>query len=125
MAYKKRATSVEQEKAHNRLAGMKLIEPAINFGRGLTEEAYTTQIEMVNTLTHDYNALLTQADGVATQLDIAEKELAEMSKRFLNAIGAKYGFDSVEYEKVGGLRMSDYRRSSKKVATTSTTNQHT
>lgn len=125
MAYKKRATSVEQEKGQNRLAGMKLFETTINFGRGLTEADYTTKIDEVNTLTQSYNALLTQADGIATQLDIAERELAEMSKRFLNAVGAKYGFDSVEFEKVGGLRMSDYRRASKKVATNSTNNQHT
>ncbi|NOU16019.1 MAG: hypothetical protein HOO91_00475 [Bacteroidales bacterium] len=125
MAYRKRATSVELEKAQNRLAGMKLFETTINFGRGLTEADYTTKIDEVNTLTQSYNTLLTQADAVATQLDIAERELAELSKRFINVVGAKYGFDSVEFEKVGGLRMSDYRRSSKKVATTSTNNQHT
>lgn len=122
MAYKKRATSVEQEKAQNRLAGMKLFETTINFGAELTEADYTNKIERVNSLTHSYNALLTQADGVATQLDIAERELAELSKRFINAVGAKYGFDSVEYEKVGGIRTSDYKRSSKKSTATS---QHT
>ncbi|BDX39121.1 hypothetical protein CYCD_24760 [Tenuifilaceae bacterium CYCD] len=114
MAYKKRSTSLEQEKAQNRLDGIKQFETSVNYGVGLMEEDYLTKINRVNKLTQEYNQLLTQADGIATQLDIAERELAEISKRFLNAVGAKYGYDSVEYEKAGGVRTSDYKRTSRK-----------
>ncbi len=123
MAYRKRGTSPEQEKAQNRKSGMKLTETTIDFGPGLTEADYTNKIDEVSALTQSYNALLTQADSVATKLDNAEKELAELSMRFLNAIGAKYGFDSVQYENAGGVRTSDYKRSSKKVVHKSVANQ--
>lgn len=114
MAYKKRSTSQEQEKAQTRLEGMKQFEPTIDYGKGLTELDYSTQIGVVDTLTKEYNSLLIEADGVSTRLDQAEKDLADLSKRFLNAVGAKYGYDSVEYEKAGGVRTSDYKRTSKK-----------
>ncbi len=114
MAYKKRSTSLEQEKAQSRLDGTKQFENPINFGRGLTEADYTTQITLVDTLTKEYNSMLIKADGISTQLDQAEKDLAELSKRFLNAVGAKYGYDSVEYEKAGGVRKSDYKRTPRK-----------
>ena len=114
MAYKKRGTSPEQEKAQNRLDGIKQFEPTIDFGVGLTEVDYTNRILRVDTLTKGYNSQLINADGISTQLDQAEKELAELSKRFLNAVGAKYGYDSVEYEKAGGVRTSDYKRTAKK-----------
>jgi hypothetical protein len=122
MAYKKRSTSLEQEKAQNRLDGAKQFETNINFGRGLTEADYSNQITLVDTLTKEYNTLLTKADGVSTQLDQAEKGLAELSTRFLNAVGAKYGYDSVEYEKAGGVRKSDYKRTSRK-STSKTLNE--
>ncbi|NOU16901.1 MAG: hypothetical protein HOO91_05015 [Bacteroidales bacterium] len=118
MAYKKRSTSLEQEKAQSRLDGTKQFENPINFGRGLTEVDYTTQITLVDTLTKEYNSMLIKADGISTQLDQAEKDLAELSKRFLNAVGAKYGYDSVEYEKAGGVRKSDYKRTPRKTKPT-------
>ncbi|NVO09134.1 MAG: hypothetical protein HXX16_04145 [Bacteroidales bacterium] len=123
MAYRKRGTSPEHDKAKNRLSGMKLTEQTIDFGPGLTEADYANKIQEVERLMVSYNALLTQADSVATRLDSAEKELAELSMRFLNAIGAKYGFDSTQYENAGGIRTSDYKRSSKKVAHKSVANQ--
>jgi len=120
MAYRKRSTSIEQEKAQHRLDGMKQIDTIINYGAGLTESDYTSVITRVDTKTKEYNALLTQADGVATELEQSEKELSELSKRFLSAVGAKYGYDSVEYEKAGGVRTSDYKRSTKKGSSTNT-----
>ncbi|MGE0078108.1 MAG: hypothetical protein AB7S48_09630 [Bacteroidales bacterium] len=117
MAYKKRSTSSEQEKAQNRLAGIKQFEATVDYGTGLTESDYTNRITAVDTLTQEYNQLLTQADGVAAQLDIAERELAEISKRFLNTVGSKYGYDSVEYQKAGGVRSSDYKRTTHRTNT--------
>jgi hypothetical protein len=121
MAYKKRSTSLEQEKAQNRLGGIKQFETTINYGTGLAESDYSGAITRVDTKTKEYNALLTQADGVATELEQAERDLSELSKRFLNAVGAKYGYDSVEYEKAGGVRTSDYKRSSKKSSNNTST----
>jgi len=114
MAFKKRGTSSEQDKANNRLSGIKQFETTVNYGPGLTEVDYTGKIGQVNTLTHQYNSLLLEADGVSTQLNLAEKDLANLSSRFLNAVGAKYGYDSVEYEKAGGVRTSEIKHSPRK-----------
>jgi hypothetical protein len=114
MAFKKRGTSPELEKAQNRLEGIKQFEDPLNYGQGLTEADYTEKIDLVDSLTKEYNGLLTQADGIGTRLDLAEKSLAEISQRFLNSVGAKYGYNSVEYEKAGGIRKSDYKRPAKK-----------
>ena len=122
MAYKKRSTSLEQEKAQNRLNGTKQFETTVDFGGDLTETNFTNRINRVDTLTKKYNSLLIQADGISTELDLAEKELAELSTRLLNAVGAKYGYDSVEYEKAGGVRKSDYKRTSRK-STSKTLNE--
>ncbi len=122
MAFKKRSTSAEQEKAQNRLAGIKQFENTVNFGTGLTEDEYANKIAKVDALTQEYNKQLTQADGLATELDEAKRELAETSKRFLNAVGAKYGYDSVEYKKAGGVRVSDYKRSTRRPSTSPSNN---
>jgi hypothetical protein len=120
MAYKKRGTSPEYDKAQNRLAGIKQFETKIDFGNGLTEEAYLASMKLVDDLTKKNNDLLTSVDGVATELDQAEKDLAELSSRFLNAVGSKYTYDSVEYEKAGGTRTSEIKKTKKTVNTQST-----
>jgi len=111
MAYKKRGASSEVEIAQNRNQGIGQIEPEFDFGNGLNYEAHITRINKVNNGIQSYNGLLTSADAVASQIDIDEKELSEFNSRLLNIIGSKYGYDSIEYEKAGGVRTSDIKRS--------------
>jgi len=120
MSYKKRGPSPEADIAQNRLQGIKQVEPAFDFGNGLTSNAYELLIKAVITDIQTYNGLLTTADGLGTQIDTEEQKLKDFSSRILNAIGSKYGYDSIEYEKAGGIRTSDYKRNSK-TTTTSTT----
>jgi len=116
MSYKKRGASTEAEIAQNRLQGIKQFEPTFDFGNGLNSEAYEAKYNAVTNGTQTYNGLLTTADGVGTQLDIDIHELSLLNTRLLNAIGSKYGYDSIEYEKAGGLRQSDVKRSNHKTA---------
>ena len=111
MAYKKRGASSEVEIAQNRNQGISQIEREFDFGNGLNYEAHITRINKVNNGIQSYNGLLTSADAVASQIDIDEKELSEFNSRLLNIIGSKYGYDSIEYEKAGGVRTSDIKRS--------------
>jgi len=39
------------------------------------------------------------------------KRAADFSDTMLKAVGVKYGFDSIEFEKAGGTRKSDKKRS--------------
>jgi hypothetical protein len=116
MSYKKRGASTEADIAQNRLQGIKQFEQSFNFGNGLNTDVYETKMNAVTNGILTYNGLLTSADGVGTQLDSDIHELSLLNTRLLNAIGSKYGYDSIEYEKAGGLRQSDIKRSKQKTA---------
>jgi hypothetical protein len=114
MSYKKRGASTEAGIAQNRLQGIKQVEQTFDFGNGLNSTIYETLLNEVTTDIQTYNGLLTSADGLSTQIDNKEAKLKDLNTRLLNAIGSKYGYDSIEYEKAGGVRTSDYKRSSSK-----------
>lgn len=116
MSYKKRGASTEADIAQNRLQGIKQFDEAFDFGNGLNNEVYETKVNAVTNGIKTYNGLLTSADGVGTQLDIDIHDLSLLNTRILNAVGSKYGYDSIEYEKAGGLRQSDIKRSNSKTA---------
>ena len=113
MAYKKRTTSPELEKAQNRLAGIDQYEPNFDFGNGLNRSVYFAGMNLVTDLTKRNNDLLTEVDGNSTALDQAEKELAKLSSRVLSGVASKYTTDSIEYEKAGGVRSSEIKRGRK------------
>jgi len=96
------------------------ILPTFDFGNGLTDTAYQDLINQVNAGIQNYNGMLTSADGVATQIDIDSKSLGDFNSRLVNAVGSKYGFDSIEYEKAGGVRTSDIKHKSHKTTATPT-----
>ncbi len=114
MSYRKRTVSTEVAKANKRLDGIRSIEPNIDLGNGITDAAYASEIGKVTSLTEKYNTLLSQVDGTLTALEQAERDLADFSQRILNAVGTRFGYDSIEYEKAGGTRKSEKRRTSRK-----------
>jgi hypothetical protein len=111
MAYKKRGASSEVETAQVRNLGIGQIEPNFDFGNGLSNEVHIAKINKVANGIQTYNGLLTNADSVSSQIDIDEKDLSDFNSRLLNIIGSKFGYDSLEYEKAGGVRTSDIKRS--------------
>jgi hypothetical protein len=114
MSYRKRTVSVEVAKANKRLDGIRSIESNIDLGNGITDAAYVAAIGKVTSHTEKYNTLLSEVDGTLTALEQAERELADFSQRMLNAVGTKFGYDSIEYEKAGGTRKSEKKRASRK-----------
>ena len=44
------------------------------------------------------------------KLKVAERALADRSRRMLSGVEAKYGPDSDEYEKAGGTRRPEHRK---------------
>ena len=113
---KKRAFSADVNKAQKRLDGIRSISNPIDLGNGYTDVAYEAQIKVITSMLEQYNTLLSQVDGMATSLDKAEQALGHYSKCVLSQVGAKYGFDSIEYEKAGGTRTSAIQRSTSKMA---------
>jgi hypothetical protein len=118
MAYKKRGESPEVTKASQRIDKIKTIENDFDLGNGLTQAAYEQKISLVVNQTAAYNKQLASVDTEMIVLEQYEKELADFTDIMLKAVGVRYGFDSIEYEKAGGTRKSDKKRS----ASTTTAN---
>ena len=102
------------EAGRQRLANLKAIQPAPNFGPGLTVAGYEAKITSVNTKLDAYNQLLAELDDKLNELDAEEAELNNWNRRILSAGEATYGPDSSEYEMLGGTRVSDRKKSTRK-----------
>jgi hypothetical protein len=104
-------TSAVSEAAKLRLAGLQSINPALDLGGGLTVESFKADIDDVDADFNTYNKMLSDLDEVQNRLDTKEESLNDRSTRFLAAVGARWGKDSDEYEKAGGTRTSDRKKS--------------
>jgi len=112
MARIKRKSAV-LEAASKRFAGLKAIDDP-NLGPNLTEEIFAAKITSLSNRLDAYNTLLTRVDEEQNELEKAEAETAELSRRFLAAAEAQHGPDSNEYEMLGGTRTSDRKKPTKK-----------
>ena len=65
---------------------------------------------------NEYNTLLSDADSALNQLEALESTISDLSDRMLKGVASRYGRDSDEYEKAGGTRKSDIKRSPRKKA---------
>jgi hypothetical protein len=113
MARLRRSSSV-LETARQRLAGLKSIQPAPNFGSNLSVADYEQKIEDLSDDLDGYNAQLAALDERQNKIDAKEDALNDWNKRMLSATGAQYGSDSSEYEMAGGKRTSERARPTRK-----------
>lgn len=110
MARRKRS-SPAVDSAETRAAALESIDPGLDLGNGLTLAAYKASITATNAKLAAYNTRLSELDGILNELDADEKSLRELSSRMLAGVGVKFGKNSFEYEKAGGIR-TDERKSS-------------
>ena len=103
-------TSPILETAQHRLAGLKSLIPAPDFGAELTIAGFEADIKAVSEKLAGYNQLLSTVDQELNELEDLEIPLGDKTRRFLAATAGKYGSDSSEYEQVGGTRTSDRKR---------------
>jgi uncharacterized protein YukE len=103
-------TSSHLEVAKTRVASLKSISPTLDLGNGLTVDAYEASIENVDQKLDTYNTTLSNADSQLNSVDDAEKTLRDMSERMLTGVATKFGKDSDEYEKAGGVRKRDRKK---------------
>lgn len=116
MARRKRSSNI-LETARQRLAGLRSITPAPDFGPGLTIAAYEQDINGFNTSLNNYNEQLAALDDLQNQLQAAENALQDKNKRMLSAVEAQFGPDSTQYEQAGGTRLSERKRPARKAPT--------
>jgi hypothetical protein len=109
MARPKRSSEVLQ-KAEKRQAGLQAIDPTLDLGNGLTLDAYSILIEALRSQIAIYNTALSALDDQTRQIKSIEQQLRSLSEQMLLGVAAKYGKDSREYGKAGGVPKSERRR---------------
>lgn len=102
------------ETARQRLAGLKSITPAPNFGPNLSLTDYEQEVNNFSTALDAYNQQLAALDDQQNALQTAESALNDKNRRMLSATEAQYGPDSSQYEQAGGTRSSDRKRTPRK-----------
>jgi len=111
---RRRRTSAILETARQRLAGLKSINPAPNFGPGLTVAGFETKATAFDGHLDSYNQRLAAIDDDQNAIDAEENELQDLNRRVLSAVEAQFGPDSSEYEMVGGTRTSERKKPARK-----------
>ncbi len=115
MARKKRGSRV-LDRAQRRFAGVQSIDPKLALSKKLTMQLYSTHITDLSNKLTAYNKGLSDVDALRNDVSEAESLLAEYSEQMLMGIGGEFGKDSNEYEKAGGVKTSDRKRPTRKVA---------
>lgn len=104
-------TSAAADKAVARATALAAISPTLDLGNGATLAAYSSAIKAINDPVTGklavYNATLSLADAQLNDLLVAEKQLNTFSETMLVGVGFKFGKDSNEYERAGGVRSSE------------------
>ncbi|MEH2143857.1 hypothetical protein [Nostoc sp.] len=101
------------EKAEFRVAGLKAIDPNINFDGTYSLQNLSQLIEQFHNMLNDYNAAIAMIESSRKKLDEMEKTLSQVSDKMLVGVGFKYGKNSDEYELAGGVRDSERIRKSR------------
>ena len=102
-------TSKVLEKASVRSAGLRSIGQE-DFGGGLTTASYEEAVAETRKKLEEYNEAISLVDERGNILADSEKRLQDLNERVLAGVAAKYGKNSNQYEKVGGVRKDDRKR---------------
>lgn len=109
---RKKLSSRMLEKAELRAAGLKAIDPQLDFGASRSVSRLTDLTEQLRSKIDTYNTALAIIDSSKTEIASLEKMLGELTEQLLIGVAFQYGNDSREYEMAGGVRKSDRVRRS-------------
>ncbi len=110
---RRKKTSQVLVKGEQRLLGLKAISDTLDLGAGVSVAGLGAAVAGLKADLDTYNLLLSQADERLNALTEHEKALADLCERALAAVAGKYGKNSSEYEKAGGVRKSERKRPAK------------
>ncbi|MEL6471225.1 MAG: hypothetical protein AAFQ74_15965 [Cyanobacteria bacterium J06623_4] len=113
MVRQKRSSRI-LEKAKRRLDGLQSIDAKLDLGTGRTVQSYHKNIDDLRDKISAYNQALSTVDVLRTQVAEAERTLATYSEQVLIDVASKFGKDSLEYERAGGIRKSARKRPTRK-----------
>ncbi|MEH2384479.1 MAG: hypothetical protein V7K14_01520 [Nostoc sp.] len=103
MARRKRNSNV-LERANRRIESLQSISVQLDFGEGLTIQAYSMTINDLGSKLGAYNTALSTIDKLTDDLKNAEQVVIAMSEKMLLGVASRYGKSSQEYEMAGGAR---------------------
>ncbi|MEH1940243.1 MAG: hypothetical protein V7L01_08520 [Nostoc sp.] len=109
MARRKRNSSV-LERADRRIESLQSISVELDFGEGLTIQAYNTTINDLRSKLAAYNTALSSIDKLTDDVKNAEQVVIAMSEKMLLGVGSRYGKNSQEYEMAGGARRGNTKK---------------
>jgi hypothetical protein len=107
---KLKTTSTALAKAQQRLIGLRWIDENLDFGNGLSVSAYQTAIAAMQDSLEVYNNAQMAIAAAKQAMAAADKNLAQLNERVLVSVASKYGRDSIEYKKSGGIPSSERKR---------------
>lgn len=101
------------EKAELRIAGLKAIDPMMDFGDARNLQNVAQVIQQYRSKIDAYNTTLAVIDSYKSEMKELEKTLSDLNEKMLLGVAFKYGKDSHEYQMAGGVRKSDRIRKSR------------
>lgn len=108
--FRKKGICRPLEKAKVRLDGIQSIDTVLDLGTGLSAKSYGQKIVALQQKISTYNSSLAAIDALRSQIVAAKKDLSDYSEQMLMSIGGRFGKNSYEYEKAGGVRKSERKR---------------
>ncbi|MEH1946346.1 MAG: hypothetical protein V7K77_05230 [Nostoc sp.] len=111
------------EKAELRIAGLKAIDPSMDFGDARNLQNVAQVIQQYRSKIDAYNTTLAVIDSYKSEMKELEKTLSDLSEKMLLGVAFKYGKDSHEYQMAGGVRKSDRIRKSRATRLRSTSEE--
>ncbi|MCC5623538.1 hypothetical protein [Nostoc sp. CHAB 5715] len=109
MARRKRNSSI-LERADRRIESLQSISVELDFGQGLTIQAYTMTINDLRSKLAAYNTALSTIDKLTDDVKNAEQAVIAMSEKMLLGVASRYGKTSQEYEMAGGARRGNTKK---------------
>jgi hypothetical protein len=103
-------TSTSLRPAQKRLDGLKAVDPICDLGGGVSVLSFEGAIAKLAESLSSYNQTLAIVDDLLNQVESAERAVDELYSRVLAGVAVRFGRDSIEYEKVGGVRKSDRKK---------------
>ena len=94
---------------------MKAIDTKLDLGNGLTVGNYEKLVDDFQNNLETYNQQVAALNALRSQLRAEERALSRYSAKMLMGVACAFGQDSYEYQKAGGVRLSDRKRPSRRV----------
>ncbi len=104
-------------KSERQLESLQSIDRWLDFGNGVTAQAYADVINQMRQRLAHYNTLLSTVDDAQRDVELTEQTLTDLSKRLMVNVAARYGEDSREYRMAGGKSRFTGRRSTSRSTT--------